>query len=690
MFIETNYNFIKSGLKTLSGENIVIKKKNDTPHECYIAYNCAFSNTIDFLTNETLENLDLEQINEELGGAIMNKKKKNTSNNFNHSVLDIKKIGNEILNEITMNHPYIYQSQSLHDNDIIRIITELLRTKGYHLTNIELEFFFRFIRDNLPNAIKDQIKTKHSLLEISHYSGVLNPMLNKKIDCSDSNSIDYKQKIIIAQAISESWNGLSSLIEKNRTKSYNIRNKFSENIIHPLFYLLFANKIPGIEDLIIGQDYSMMLEQLRTKNLDKENTYLLFLRMSDMNLLPVKDPNHYSPINNELLRALISSLLKEIALTVRVGKFETKASCLLTNILSDIQMPEAKFPEENFLQAILATFSFKPTLITKMNSVNKSIFPLIGMCSSNNLNPTDKVNFDIPKAVYNIEYPLMDFYSLQSSLETPMLSDTNFSFMGYCPKTRKVIFTYSEEKSINDNRDQLLLNIYKAFSHQKIEANYEDVLPSIMSGSEEIKNIYKNVQNVKVLLTNGVYIISIPREQNQFYQGCNNDLFFKSSVKPLLNLSPVNIKIDLTVNKLNYKLVGALCYDVLEKNTLNDITNTITNTDLKNKLGTLAIIRNPDGTWLEYNPLDSITPIRLDKKIQQAIINHFPNADVNDEEFQKEKKQLLEKILEKKLSLQDMLISEEEALNTIKTKACLLIYSEDYATYKSRIFEKMF
>jgi hypothetical protein len=119
-----------------------------------------------------------------------------------------------------------------------------------------------------------------------------------------------------------------------------------------------------------------MVEDLKNGIITKEN-----LRKTDSNMLSIFDPRYNNYIQNEEIRINLSIALKELAYSIRTGTFENKLSSYVNEKLNLFKMPGNKFEEDNKIQAILETKSFKPTLIShnnnNLNIFNNTINPII-------------------------------------------------------------------------------------------------------------------------------------------------------------------------------------------------------------------------------------------------------------------------------------------------------------------------
>lgn len=674
--------FIKEGLKTFDQLPLFleVKEKQD-----YLSFqDDVYLDTVNLIRdNEYVNNVNTEII----GGAKTQKSAKKEVKS--KSVLDIHKIGSEIFKELLGDRLNISLNTS-DDARLMKFIMSFLNKRSYNLNNSEYEYLVRFLRDNIYKVIKESIMSKHSLAAISEYRLTSDAVINPIYDKMGCASIMFTQKIAITREVSNKWNGLSTLVDLMG------KTKMERDVIDPLFFILFGNKLPGIEDLIIRSDYQTLVNQIRNKEIHRDSMFLFLLRMIDPEFLPTSNKEYVSPLGNETLRISISMLLREIAFNLRQGIFEDKSSCFLVKLLDKIRMPTAKFHEENMLQAILAVFSFKPTLITrglltqqKVNLFNQSATSIV---------------YETPKSVYTIEYPISDMYCFSDN-SIPRLTQNNFDLLGFDSTTRKVVFTYSDNRNIvQEEQCNLIQNLYNILSTNKIEVDVNNVIPTIVARQPTLENIYKTMTPVQILLTNGLYI-AIPREQNRFNTCPSANIFFRPSFKPSINLSRVLVEPVVTVNKINYELVGALCYDIID----DDISvfggpvfgNNLNSVDVSMKLGTFALVKS-DGVWYEYNPQDTITLDRKKNKIERILRTKYNKVlALNDASFdpvlyeswkslEGNEEKVRQDVNDCKVTITDLIIDESEALDKISTRCCLLFYAENYDVYQSRIFEKCY
>ncbi|CAI6350714.1 unnamed protein product [Macrosiphum euphorbiae] len=247
------------------------------------------------------------------------------------NALEITEIGTIILNDIIDKYPFIYQGNNMNDNKLIETVYQLLKERSFILTNLEFDLLLRYLRENIFTVLKNKIIHKHPLFDCikNHDIGTRFKLLN-----AIGNNFDYKKKVAITKAMSSTWNGLNDLfIYEDR------RIDFKNDLIHSLFMILYACKLPGFEDVSILQDYSMMVDEIKNNDFNKNNLMLLFLRTADTSLLPSKDINHLTySVNNEILRINISMLLRELSYSIRSGSFENKASDMLLLLLKEIKM----------------------------------------------------------------------------------------------------------------------------------------------------------------------------------------------------------------------------------------------------------------------------------------------------------------------------------------------------------------
>lgn len=665
--IESILSVVPDNLKNKNLEPLCLNLCNDVEndHKCWETYGCNLSSIHNILTEN----------NTTTGGAISNKKKHKQASSIKlkHDIFDMKEMGETILEEIITLYPFIYQNNNIDDNKLIETIYRMLKEKSITITQLEFDLLLRYIRENIFPSLKTKIIRKHPLLDI-----IKNEDYMSKIYLIPHEQANYNhsQMVAITRAMSAEWNGLQDLMQYKDRRFY-----LKTDAIDPLFVLLYANKLPGFEDLTILQDYPTLIEEVKHNNFNKDNLSLLFLRISDPNLLHTINSKHLDGINNENLRISISILLRELAYSIRSGTFESKSSSLLLNILKEFKMPTAKFDEENMLQAILSVFSYKPTLITSSRINN-----FMGLTMEEN-----KIEYAVPKAVYNIEYPLLDFntFTVGQEQERPIFSDTNFNFLGFDPISKKVIFTYNTLVPGNQipSQEDLLLNMYKFLNTRRQEVEFNDIASTLIMRPGHLNTLYKNINPVSVLLSNGMFIVTVPRHQRRIY---TNNCFIQTSDRMAINLSPILFEENITINKISYSLTGALCYDMLEG--INSEFRSLYYVDSQYKIGTYSIIKCGN-FWIEYNPNNVLLKSRYMTRIEKALRNNYEayNRQQFDENAYQEWKKsdeaikITKDILKDKVSIIDMKISDQEAMNKISTNACILIYSESYDLYRLRL-----
>lgn len=699
-----NNGFVEDNLKTEDGKNILIEfDVNDDITQSF-SFNNSFHDSMENIRKQE-SILNFENRDHFAGAPMANIKLKRKSPQAEEKELvvvkkngfmDLQNIAKELLMIIIDKYPYIYQSGSINDSKIIEYIYPILKEKGYSINNSEYEIIIRYLRDHFFSAIKHKYIQKHSLMSLINYGGIYDVFLKQHQEFDDGilKQFDHNRKVTIVKAISEFWTDISSLLE------YNNYVDFYKYPIDPLFFLLFSVKLPGFEDVCIKQDYFQMAEQLKDENLHKDNIFLTFLRILDLNALPSKNPQHHSQINNELLRGSINNYLKHLCYCVRTGTFVSKVSDQLLELLNDIKMPNCHFEEENLIHAILATFSFKPTLVSSVK-YNTSLGSNLA-ASNAMMNGLPIVNSQIlntPKAVYTMNLPILDHYSLtQLNIERPTLSSNNFTSIGFDPQTNKVLFLYNDQRRPLDN-DVLLQKIYNLLSTQKLETDLTNVFSTVTGNMDQLISIYKNITPVKLLLSNGMFIVSVPRAKYENYCNPESNFFYRSTFEKTISLINIDISHTINANNISYNLIGALCYDILEHEKMGNIIYS-TSVENKYKIGTMAIVKIGDH-WINYNPNECLTSERKRTKInlmQRKAFETFDELNPNegltlDERFKEFLKNpiaedIKKNILANKVRLNDMIISEEHAKHLINTRACLIFYAESYETFKSRINNK--
>lgn len=675
----------KNKLENYNGEEIGLMYNFDNDNNTSSVFSYDNSDIFNSILESNL-NIDENFKHELIGGAAKKQAKKDKENHDSLSksnkLIHIKNIQKELLNDIVDNFGYIFRNNNIDDNKLLEVVHRLIKNKNYNLSNIDMEMILRFLRENLLISVKNKIIYKHPLFETVK-TDVYTNSLKSLLD--GNHFINYKNKIIISKAISYEWEDLTSLVGVSN------RFNFKENIIHPLFIILYGLKFPGIEDLTIIEDYSTMVNELKNDDFDGNNLFLLLLRIADPNYLQTTDPKFMNAVANENLRINISILLKEIAFSIRTGVFENKSSDILMSCLSNIKNTNnAKFEEEKLIQNLLSVFSFKPTLIIKP----KNNFAL------NQTNPLLKLQeslYNVPEAVYNIEYPINDFQLFNENV-TPVFSNANLQNIVYDPVSKKVIFSYNNTNPVDSKnlQEEFLKNVYNYITPNQHQVNLNDVTSALLTRGLTIDDNFKLHDPVKVLLSNGIFIMSIPRETIRYSNNPTNNLFYITKRKETINISPVLIEQNININKVNYQLAGGLCYDILETNiTCPNFNMNFINQ--ANKMGVFAIIKLSNGKWLEYNPNIFLTNSRLVAFIKKALKNHYQKDAPLDEQsktidFQTwlvdNEKEIFQNIIKNKISLVDMYISEQEALEKLSMYGNLIFYKEPYDYYRARCEEK--
>jgi len=251
-------------------------------------------------------------------------------------------------------------------------------------------------------------------------------------------------------------------------------------------------------------------------------------------------------------------------------------------------------------------------------------------------------------------------------------------------------------------QNDFFINILNTISKKKTEVNYNDVLSTIINRNGNLN--YKNITPVKVILSNGMFILSVPRLDNTFSNCYNSNSFFRSrSFNKKLNLSPIIFEESITMNNINYDLIGALCYDVLDNSLYAGFQNSYFY-DPNNKIGTYALIKSGED-WIKYNPNMFITLKRENGTINSLLNKYYqeyetqmrnnnrnivnPDERVDIQTFEvwknsKEGEEVTNRIKKRKFTYNDIKIESADALSEISTNGCLLFYTEPYNSYRSR------
>jgi len=664
-------------------------------HLDYTRYN-------EYKPSRTLASKDFNRL---VGGAPNNKKKPMKERSEKDNILvktsdsemspvSIKELGTLVLDEIMRKYPFIVNHNNFDGQVIISTVKDILSKKQKSVTTSQFEHLMNYIQSNFVSSLKTQIIQTHPLFSILGKQQQRESLL-ALVKRHQNEDVKYSQtNVALSKAISLDWNDITDMeIYTNRVE-FDFKDGHSE-LIDPIFWLLFATKFPGFEDLCILQDYMKLLESASRNELDKDNNMLFILRSADSSMLPVTNPVYRSPLTNEALRLSISLYLRELSILIRNGTFKSKLSGHLLDLLKEIKIPNKKSTEENLISAILSVFSFKPTLIAKTKgSVLRSKDSVFDPAQYYGMKLDEKIF-----AVHTIEYPLLDFYSVLRN-EIPVFSTSNFQAIVYNTTSNKATFIRRDPDDSVD-KEKMVTNLVNLVLNKNTEINTADVASTLIQ-QNGIEAMSKNQFPTTVLLTNGMYIVSVPREDTTYSSEFRQPSFYSNNnrFKATLNLSPV-IYDEETELKKTYYLAGAICYDVIDNETYSNSYNTnnpVYHVDIEQKIGRYAILKSGN-RWFEYNPYAFITNARIKERLDIIEENYYkryladnPNDDISKEDFIKSAGWVKQKneILQKKMNITDMEIPEERAKSKISTSACLLFYKEDYSVYRSRADQSLF
>lgn len=610
------------------------------------------------------------------------------------SAVSIKELGTLVLNEMLTAQYQLLSGNSFDGQVIISTVKEILNRKGKNISTAQFEQLMNWIQANFVSTLKTQIISTHPLFAILGKTRE-RESLNEIVRRYQHENIKYSQShVALSKAISVEWNDITDLETFTNRVDFDCRDKMTD-LIDPIIWLLFATKFPGFEDLCILQDYMKLLESVSRNEMDKDNNMLFILRSVDPTLLPSKNPVYNSPLTNEALRLSISLYLRELAILVRTGTFKSKLSGQLMDLLNEVKLPNKKFEEENIISTILSVFSFKPTLVAKTKGnilrLNDSTF-----------DPTNYYGMKLPEnifPVHTIEYPLLDFYSVLRN-EIPVFSASNFQAIVYNTTSNKATFIRRDQDDSID-KEKMVSNLLNLVLNKSSEINAAEVASTLIQ-QNGIEAMTKTQFPTTVLLTNGMYIVSVPREDTTYSNEFRQPSFYSNNnrYKATLNLSPV-IYDEQTELKKIYNLAGAICYDTIDSEayaTSYNTNNPVYHVDIEQKIGRYAILKSGD-RWFEYNPYTFLSPSRIKERMEIIEENYYnryvaenPQPLLRKEEFLKTQDWVKQRdeILQKKMNITDMEIPEELAKSKISTSACLLFYKEDYDVYRSRSDQSIF
>lgn len=514
--------------------------------------------------------------NNEIGGKKKTKKKSlkdldfiQKPSYFNIQNIDtskIERLGKKAIFDLINQN--ILLSASTLSKDLIENIV-----RNYEdVNNYEYDALIKYIEDNGPYALKQQILKIHPYFSLTNINKTI---LDKQIELLDIvyKTDSYQACSLNSKMMSIQYKNLQNLDGAIFNDIISFGN--NNDLIDPVIFSLFANKLTFLDDLVNMVDpLSVLTDMIVNKKINEENKFIMFLKASDPADFitgETRATNTDTRLKHEMYRLLYHNMLKMIVLNLRQGKWYSHLTGELQKISSKINYKCFKSEEERILSNILSCIPFKPVLITKAN---------------------DSI-ISIPESVEFIEYDIRRnrMSSLKESLK---LDNSLFNNITYDTVTRR------------------LCVVRKTIVKEEKTCAYINDLGNVgpFLGTHFPLDMLRNsLSNSTVLLANGIFPISIPRVQRK-----SLSTFYNSGVKNVVVDDFIEIPDDLTIGSEVFTLVSAVCCKTLENSGIYDLCSS------KEYIGRYSYNKVDDG-WIKYDPYAMQVPFLRNKIIEKAVLN---------------------------------------------------------------------
>lgn len=572
---------------------------------------------------------DFKNLNTKIGG-IKPEKKKLEYKKINSLEMSIVKDIGEIIVQILKNEPIERQF----DHDITYTIKQVARKKGHDLRDSDIVAINSYIRKRIPFNSERLIIDTHPIF-------YKNDSIKSIVDSVIDQDTPITHDEYVGQAQIQSFY-FKDFLESGKDSLITLRKR---KYINPLLFALMAIKLPGFEDLMM-LDYYTFLQHINENKIDEEfqkmYSALLIFRISDPNELETNDKKYIGK-NNEILRALISTLFKYNAFNVRnmnlsYADDETDYSHKLIKILDSIDTG-APTIEMNRINALFQTISFKPILMKSKE------------CSGIKI-----------RASVSIE--------LKMTRGTNQIRTETLKSVTYDKGTGCVV--------IRNNDSQI------------VPLKMDDMSSMIGPNGTFVREIYNMMEPHVIYHANGVIILSIPRYDRR------TSLFpkyIRKNKSDNYNKSYVDFAQNIEIGDKEYQLSVGVGRDVPNLNCTNPCLI------LKNYVfGEFALVKCGN-YWLDYNTSEFFMSDKKRERINEVANYQWlkekkngTNGDMTFEDYKKSDKfkELEKSILEMKFKPENFIIREQTALNKLCTLATVVIYKVDYDLYSQCLENKTF
>ncbi|BCT22646.1 virion core protein P4b [Carp edema virus] len=478
-----------------------------------------------------------------------------------------------------------------------------------------------------------------------------------------------------SKMIKENLHSLDSFAEEiNYYNIYNLSKKQSEgfidisdvndkyfeygngiqNMVHPILVALFAKKLAGIEDnAIVGDSYYLFKKIVSKEKIPSEFGNLVMTKVSEDDEIYSRDSRDL--VSVEMEKSIIHMAIRNIVQNLRIGNFKVTGNSKLINYIMKLiakNSPEFMSNEEHILYMVLHILGIRgisSKTIKEGSSVMKT---------------SSYITVNISNMVADMAEPIV----INNDYIYHTTFDSFYNRLELQPVTQHIIKNYGQ-----------MQQDHTGIGFQNPRNPFYDTRYSETPAYAPISYPFMN-NNIVV---DGSLIFFIQRQkhhQHNFSDTC----FIKNS-----NPFPVQINFEPTITHSygsTYEIASAVCYRT-EQNLFGIPKITA-------ESHPFTIVFTQAGPWL-YDPYSSISRTERDEALLRALKNLWKMDKLNGEaagndyntwKDSPEGREAIEKkrtdYLSNKKIFEDNLITLEEAYDLIRSYGSIIVYSQNYDTYK--------
>lgn len=413
-------------------------------------------------------------------------------------------------------------------------------------------------------------------------------------------------------------------------------------MIHPLFVAMFWRQLPTVEGMCVESDQFQLLKNIHlTQDKIKPSSYNFDLTTARWNeKSPIAFFGVTNVIDTEIKRVLCHVYLKKIIHRLRTGELHSVDSNKLISWLQKVfifNSYDNGDEAEQLVTSFMNLFLIRPIKIFVQDQVS-----LGSSCG------------------YMVNTPMEDYMK-----ECPFIYCETTSQIGGVPFN----FMPAELNCLryDKSKNKAILNL-SAVNNRQV----------VVSGSCQ-----------PALTCNGLLPIFTRRKSALTYR----DMSILNSEDSIeyINTGYLNVQNEYTIDNKIYRLTSVLCYHTIKPEASAFVS------DKEMAAGYYALVRTEDG-WLKYNihsfsgasNVDELRKkyVEWAKRLTQVHRIYDLNG-AQSGELRFSDAYLSDRFLEKfgngVVDAQLLVIDNTEAMSLINTHSCLLLYAEDYDSYKMAI-----